>query len=158
MTYHITTDQADAITGVYNSDGPFAIPGGAIQISKAAAMSMARSAYGFGAYDYIGGTVVLNTSRIGDMAMPNNRRVKIDAVKAEALRRLQIISPVLTEDNVRLLQWMAGQGLIDLSGAKQEALDAQAIVQNTTTRIVQMRTATQAQLDSYDPATDPNWP
>lgn len=159
MAIYIKTNPSDAIVLVLNSDGPFPIPGGAIQITTPEAITLRDHPQGFGVFDYTGGQVVLNAARAGAMSLTRNRRKKIEQIKAHALALMAAIESSMGDwDTVSLLIAMTRDGMTNPPDVGTPLRQVQAILQYGKTKITQARTATQAQLDQYDPATDSNWP
>lgn len=158
MAYYILTDN-DAITDVYNSDGPFPIPTGAIQITNEDARTMEAHPIGFGVFDYLDGAAVLNADRVASVNLPNNQRAKVNEIKTEALKRIGAIIPALADINqLGLIVEMLQAGMISAPEAGSDMETVKDIYVYGKTKMGQARTATQSQLDSYDPATDTSWP
>jgi hypothetical protein len=89
--------------------------------------------------------------------LEQNRAAKIRDIKNEGLSRISAVIPALdsfTEIQLVEVLWPVlnnPNGNANLSLVKDIYLYGK-------TKISQARTATQAQLDAYDPTTDPGWP
>ena len=95
------------------------------------------------------------------VVLDRNRREEIDQVRTHALELIGGLIPALANENtldliVELFQSGAFATGFPTPGSDMERV--KDIYLYARTMISQARTATQAQLDAYDPATDPNWP
>lgn len=156
--YYVTISTGNFITAVYD-DSPQgdAPPAGAMQISAQEAMTMARHPHGHDAFRYEAGVVVLDSTKDAEAQLDKNRRSKITQAREEALRRIKEQVPAL--DNMKMIQLMVELWpMLDTTQASTAMLKVKDIYVYATTKIAQARNATQAQLDAYDPTTDPNWP
>lgn len=85
------------------------------------------------------------------------RAGKIKAIKDEAIRRISLQVPALNSyDMVAFMAelWPA----LDTAALGVPMTAAKDIYIYAKTKITQVQSATQAQLNAYNPATDPNWP
>ncbi len=89
--------------------------------------------------------------------LEQKRRTKIDATKQEARTRVGAVVPELADDALLDFMRLIWPHLTnpasdaDLNTCKNIAVYARTV-------IVNLRTADEAAVDAYDPATDPNWP
>ncbi len=89
--------------------------------------------------------------------LEDTRRIKIEQVKSEGVFRINAVLPdINTLDEIKLIAviWP----MLDTTSPPANIVLARDIYQYAKTKITQAQTATQAELDAYDPATDPNWP
>lgn len=151
--YYVTTDKSGAITAVYNSDGPFSIPPGAQKISQSAAMIMAAHPIGFGAFDFKNGAVQENTVRCDSALLPQVRYRVSRAIEEESIRRVRSAHPQLADiATLRAMQHM-NDAVLDSA-----AVHAKAVYGHGKQLTTWAQSATTAELNAYNPATDPNWP
>lgn len=89
--------------------------------------------------------------------LANKRAAKKEAIKDEALSRCQARVPALNSfamiDFLREL-WP----MLDTASAGADMIAVKDIVVYAKTKIGQLDSATEAQIDAYDPATDPSFP
>jgi len=93
--------------------------------------------------------------------LERNRHDKIQQIRAHGLGLIGGLVPALANADtldliVELLQAGAFATGFPTAGSDMERV--KDIYLYAKTKITQARTATQAQLDAYDPATDTNWP
>jgi len=87
------------------------------------------------------------------------RSVKIAETRREALRRIGIVIPALAnESTLNLLVEMLQAGMVTAPTPSTDMDRVKEIYLYARQRIVQAQTATEDQLNAYDPATDPSWP
>lgn len=87
----------------------------------------------------------------------NNRHEKILAIREEALRRITLKVPLLdTFEEVKFMALL--WPMLDTASATPDLIAARNIYVYARTKITQAQSANQAQLDTYDPLTDPSWP
>ena len=85
------------------------------------------------------------------------RASKIEVITNEGVSRIALQVPEWDDlETIRLIKSFIN--LMDFSLATAEQILAKDIHDFARTRIVFARTATQTELDAYDPVTDPNWP
>lgn len=92
------------------------------------------------------------------VTLERNRAQKVREIRAEGRGRIIALEPDLANEDV-----LAAVRLVirdtDATLTPGSDLDtARQIFVYMRARIAEAKTATQAQLDNYDPATDPNWP
>ena len=87
------------------------------------------------------------------------RRRKLAETKAEGLRRVGVIIPAMA--NINILDLIVEAVEASMMVAPQAGSDMEKVKQiylYAKTRITAAQTATEDQLNAYDPATDPGWP
>lgn len=157
---YIKTDIAGAITEIIDSDRS-PIPAGGIELSDIDADRIAKNPIGHGAFKYQAGTLNEDAAIMAVYTLKVSRADKIREVSAYALDLIGETIPALADENqmgllVALFQAGAFRPGFPAAGSDMERV--KDVYLYARTKINQARTATQAQLDAYDPTTDPNWP
>ncbi len=157
---YITVDNADRVTEVIDSDRQ-ARPPASIELTPSEARTIATHPIGHAAFDYVGGQLVENSARQSDAELSRNRTAKAAEIRAHALELIGGLVPELANADtmdliVELYQAGAFRAAFPTTGSDMARV--KDIYLYAKTKISQARTATQAQLDAYDPGTDPNWP
>ena len=91
------------------------------------------------------------------VTLDQKRANAIGAIRKERNKRVEILIPAL--DSVEEVQLIAAfWNMLDQTKVNPAQLSAKDTWQYASTRINQAKTATEAQLDGYDPTTDTGWP
>lgn len=97
------------------------------------------------------------TDRKSVITLDQKRANAIQAIRKERNKRVELLIPVL--DSVEEVQLIAAfWNMLDQTKANPAQISAKDTWQYANTRINQAKTATEAQLDGYDPTTDTGWP
>ncbi len=89
--------------------------------------------------------------------LENKRRNKIDQIVSEGVRRISAVIPEL--DSLNKISVVAALWpVLDNPGANSDFARARDIYVYARNLVNFAKTATDTQLDSFDPPTDPNWP
>lgn len=132
-------------------------PVGAIAITPEQHAQISASPYGFAAFDYVGGELVQNTTFTDERTLVQARNKKKNEIRRECLRRIAGINKTLADDgNLALVIELVKAGFNPTAGS-DISMTAE-IYRYARKKINQAASATQEQLDNYDPATDTNWP
>jgi len=95
--------------------------------------------------------------RLSILTLDQKRAFAIQAIRKERNTRIEILIPSL--DSVDEIQLIAAfWNMLDETQATPAQISAKDTWQYATTKINQAKTATEAQLDAYDPTTDSGWP
>lgn len=87
------------------------------------------------------------------------RAAKISATKSEGMNRIGVVIPALAnKTTLDLLVEMLQAGMVTAPTPGTDMDRVKSIYVYVKQVVTQMQTATEAQLNAYDPATDPNWP
>ncbi len=92
-----------------------------------------------------------------DFLLKRNRKQKARDIQNEVIARIGAVVPAL--NRIEMIELMVELWpSLDTASLGPDMLSAQSIYVYGKGKITQAQTATQAQLDAYDPVTDVGWP
>lgn len=130
---------------------------GAVELEPAEAEKITGSPYPPGAWVVSNGVATLDDVVAAELDRNTSALTKINATKAEGLRRISEAVPAFnTLHDVELIASL--WPMLDSTAASAAMLLARDTYVYARQQIEFLRTATQEEIDAYDPMTDPDWP
>ena len=86
------------------------------------------------------------------------RAEKIAGIRDEAIKRIGLKVNAIKEIDMTAAAVFSYQHIWPAAGASPELIEGKAVYDYAKTKLTQARSADRGQLESYDPATDQNWP